>query len=199
MIFLYTSPLVVLARISEPSTLLNLHMQVWWKKSGSNRTYWPVCCCHPTFFFPELCWSKSLLGSIHFTTNLFQILTEKKIRHRGLKVFLGCVSPALLLEVLLALGLLVVVPKSLLVLVPSLASVGDHDFMRDAKRNEETPSERFQPPKVHPADVLQNVITWSLMAKLYMMDFLGFIDWPNDQETIPIPCMKRIIQNDSFK
>lgn len=117
--------------------------------------------------------NRSLVRSIS-PHKLFQILTEKNSDKTPESVSRMC-SPALLLEVLLALGLLVVVPKSLLVVVPSLASVVIHDFMGDAKRNEETPSERFQPPKVHPADVLQNVITWSLMAKLYMMDFLVFL------------------------
>lgn len=63
--------------------------------------------------------------SIHFTTHLFPDPYQKQNSDKTPESVSEDVSPALLLEVLLALGLLVVVPKSLLVVVPFLASVGD--------------------------------------------------------------------------
>lgn len=95
------------------------------KKSGSVPELIDQCGVVIQRFFSEL-WliqNRSLVRSISPLSLTFSRSSQKQNSEKTRESVSQMLAPALLLEVLLALGLLVVVPKSLLVVVPSLASV----------------------------------------------------------------------------
>lgn len=145
------------------------------------------CCCHPTFFFfRNFGWFKIapwvLVRSIS-PHNLFQILTDKKIRQNSGKCFWRCFtcSSSWGSSCAWTSGCCSQVSSGCC----SKSGLSCYPWFMEMRNEMITPSERFHLQRFAQQMVtngmgwfigflvLQNVITWSLMAKLYMMDFLG--------------------------